>query len=82
MSWCKCPGVPRGQPLGMAADKCITQIYLYRWCIPDLIRLANDMYIETNPFPAVVDNIDSSKTVCASYSSSNILSSLSNSQFF
>ena len=24
MSWCKCSGVPRGQPLGMAADKCIT----------------------------------------------------------
>ena len=23
MSWCKYPGVPRGQPLGMAADKCI-----------------------------------------------------------
>ena len=23
MSWCKCPGVPQGQPLGMAADKCI-----------------------------------------------------------
>ena len=22
MSWCKCPGVPRGQPPGMAADKC------------------------------------------------------------
>ena len=23
MSWCKCPGIPRGQPRGMAADKCI-----------------------------------------------------------
>ena len=23
MPWCKCPGVPRGQPPGMAADKCI-----------------------------------------------------------
>ena len=23
MSWCKCPGVPRGQTPGMAADKCI-----------------------------------------------------------
>ena len=23
MSWCKCLGVPRGQPHGMAADKCI-----------------------------------------------------------
>ena len=23
MSWCKCPGVLRGQPHGMAADKCI-----------------------------------------------------------
>ena len=46
----------------------------------DLIRLEND--IETNPGPAVVDNIDSSKTICAPYSSSNILSSLSNRQFF
>ena len=26
MSWCKCPGVPRGQPLGMAADKRIRAI--------------------------------------------------------
>ena len=24
MSWCKCPGVPRGLPPGMAADKYIT----------------------------------------------------------
>ena len=24
MSQCKCPGVPWGQPPGMAADKCIT----------------------------------------------------------
>ena len=24
MSWCKCPGVPRDQPPGMAAVKCIT----------------------------------------------------------
>lgn len=44
----------------------LTQIYLYRWYIPDLIRLAND--IETNPGPVVVDNIDSSKTICAPYS--------------
>ena len=58
----------------------LTQIYLYRWYIPDLIRLAND--IETNQGPAVVDSIDSSKTICAPYSSSNILSSLSNPQFF
>ena len=38
----------------------LTQIYLYRWYLPDLIRLAND--VETNPGPAVVDNVDSSKT--------------------
>ena len=57
----------------------LTQIYLYRWYIPDLIRLANG--IESKPSPAVVDNIDSSKTICAPYSSSNILSSLSNRQF-
>ena len=42
----------------------LTQIYLYRWYIPDLIRLAND--IETNPGPAVVDNVNScSKTIYA-----------------
>ena len=45
-----------------------TQIYLYRWYIPDLITLAND--IETNPGPAVlanvVANIDSSKTILRS----------------
>ena len=58
----------------------LTQIYLNRWYIPDLIRLAND--IETNQGPAVVDNIDSNKTICAPYSSSNILSSLSNRQLF
>ena len=52
----------------------LTQIYLYRY----LIRLD----IETDPGPAVVDNIDSSKTICAPYSSSNILSSLSNRQLF
>ena len=58
----------------------LTQIYLYRWYIPDLIRLAND--IETNPGPAVVDNIDSSKIICAPHLSSNIFKSLSNHQFF
>ena len=47
----------------------LTQIYLYHWYVPDLIRLPND--IETNPSPAVVDNIGSSKTICAPYSSSN-----------
>ena len=26
MSWCKCPGAPRGQPPGMAADKCIITV--------------------------------------------------------
>ena len=52
----------------------LTQIYLYRWYIPDFFRLAND--IETNPSPAVVDNIDSSKTIFAPHLSSNILSSL------
>ena len=52
------------------------QIYLYRWYIPDLIRLVND--IETNPGPAAADNIVNS----APYSSSNTLSSLCNRQFF
>ena len=59
----------------------LTQIYLYRFVslviIPDLVRLAND--IETNPGAAVVDNSDSSKTICAPHLSSNILSSLSKS---
>ena len=27
MSWCKCPGVPGGQPPGMAADECIIGHY-------------------------------------------------------
>ena len=26
MSWCECPGVPRGQSPGMAADKCIAAV--------------------------------------------------------
>ena len=26
MSWCECPGVSRGQPPGMAADKCIAAV--------------------------------------------------------
>ena len=56
------------------------QIYLYRWYIPDLIRLVND--IETNPGPAAADNIVSSKTICTPYSSSNTLGSLGNRQFF
>ena len=47
--------------------------------IPALIRLAND--IETNPGPAIVDNIDRSKTICAPYPSSNVLSSLSSDHF-
>ena len=28
MSWYKCPGVPQGQPPGMAADKCIIPVYV------------------------------------------------------
>ena len=61
----------------------LTQIYLYRWYIPDLIRLANDIERPTQvPLLPVVDNIDSSKGNCAPYSSSNILSSLANRQFF
>ena len=55
----------------------LTQIYSYHWYIPDFIWLVNDL--ETNPGPAVVDNID---TICTPYSISNILSSLSNCQFF
>ena len=47
--------------------------------IPALIRLAND--IETNPGPAIADNIDRSKTICAPYPSSNVLSSLSSDHF-
>ena len=58
----------------------LTQIYLCPWYIPDLIRQANDK--ETKLGPAVVDNIDSSKTICAPYSSSNIPHSLSNRQSY
>lgn len=57
-----------------------TQIYFYRWHIPDLIRLTNE--IKTNLGPAVLSNNYSSKNNCAPYSSSNILSSLSNRQLF
>ena len=57
-----------------------TDLFVSLVMIPNLIQLAND--IETNPGPAIVVNIDSSKTICAPYSSSNILSSLSNRQFF
>ena len=38
----------------------LTQIYLYRFYIPELIRLAND--IETNPGPGIVDQ---TKTIAA-----------------
>ena len=44
-----------------------TDLFVSLVMIPDLIRLAND--IETNPGPAVVDTINSSKTICAPYSS-------------
>ena len=27
MCWCKCPGVPRRKPPGMATDKCIRYIF-------------------------------------------------------
>ena len=53
---------------------------LYRRYISGLILLANG--IETKPSPAVADYIDSSKTVCAPNSSSNIPSGLSNRQIF
>ena len=40
MSWYKCPGVPRGQPPGMAADKCIT----LETSVLKLITVANLRY--------------------------------------
>ena len=59
-----------------------TDLFVSLVYIPDIIiiRLAND--IETNPGPAFVNSIDSSKTICSAYRSSNILSSLGNRQFF
>ena len=48
----------------------LTQIFLYRFNIPELIRLAND--VDTNLGPVVTD-FDSSKTICAPYSQSGIL---------
>ena len=44
-----------------------TQIYLYRFYIPELIRLAND--VETNPSPGIVDP---TKTIAAPYSQGNV----------
>ena len=64
----------------MAIRLWLTALFVSLVMIPDLIRLAND--IETNPGPAIVDNSDSSKAICAPYSSSNVLGSLSNRQFF
>ena len=32
MSSCKCPGVPRGQPHGMAIDKCIMRTFVGICC--------------------------------------------------
>ena len=57
-------------------DLFVSLVYVFN----DLIRFANN--IETNPGPAFVDNVDSSKTICAPYSSSNILSSLAIANFF
>ena len=45
----------------------LTQIYLYRFYIPELIRLAND--VETNPGPGIVDP---TKTIAAPYSQGNV----------
>ena len=45
----------------------LTQIYLYRFYIPELIRLAND--VETNPGPGIVDP---TKTIAAPYSQGDV----------
>ena len=45
----------------------LTQIYLYRFYILELIRLAND--VETNPSPGIVDP---TKTIAAPYSQGNV----------
>ena len=57
-------------------DLFVSLVYVFN----NLIRLANN--IETNPGPAFVDNVDSSKTICAPYLSPNILSSLAIANFF
>ena len=57
----------------------LTQINLYRWYIPDLIRLANDIETQVPPLLIILIAV---KLFCAPYSSSNVLGSLSNRQFF
>ena len=52
--------------------------------VPQKITLRDKLTLgsQTLAQTLVVDNIDSSKTICAPYSSSNILSHLSNRQLF
>ena len=45
-----------------------TKIYLYRFYIPELIRLANDEQLN-NPGPGIVDP---TKTIAAPYSQRNV----------
>ena len=60
MSWCKTPGVPRGQPPGMAADKCIIcQLHImYKLFTP--IDMFNQVYqnkISDNLMAYLTDSI-------------------------
>ena len=48
----------------------LTQMVFYRFYIPEIIRLSNE--VETNPGP-VKNDFDVSKTICAPYSQSSIL---------
>ena len=42
MSWYKCPGVPRGQSPGMAADKCIKRVSIERGLTVHLLYACNE----------------------------------------
>ena len=51
VSLCKCPGVPQGQPRGMAADKCRislrehTQVHMFKLVSPKLSFMARKRHV-------------------------------------
>lgn len=47
MSWRKCPGVPRGQPPGIAADKCISSTD-FLWFFVSTLFLKEDVKVEVS----------------------------------
>ena len=60
MSWCKCAGIPRGQPFGMVADKCIItrrQIALHLICISFQVTFFEENFREFAILNALYENI-------------------------